>query len=74
MNVNSNEFILNYFRLSEFFPNKMMAINGFKLVRSDKNDGRRGSGVGLYVKSRLAFKVVAKTTPEQLILITFLWI
>jgi hypothetical protein len=36
--------------------------NGFKLVHSDRNDG---SGVGLYVKSGIAFKVVAKSTPEQ---------
>jgi hypothetical protein len=43
----------------------MKTINGFKLVRSDRNDGRRGGGVGLYVKSGIAFNVVAKSTPEQ---------
>jgi Reverse transcriptase (RNA-dependent DNA polymerase)/Endonuclease-reverse transcriptase len=45
--------------------NRMMSISGYKLVRSDRTDGRRGGGVGIYIKSGISYKVIAKSTPAQ---------
>jgi hypothetical protein len=43
----------------------MMTISGCKLVRLDRADGRRRRSVGLYIKSGVGFKVIAKSTPAQ---------
>jgi hypothetical protein len=45
--------------------NKMMGISGYRLIRADRIDGRRGGGVGLYVKSGISYKVLSKSTVDQ---------
>jgi hypothetical protein len=42
--------------------NKMMAISGYRLLRSDRTDGRRSGGVGLYVKTGICYKILGKST------------
>jgi hypothetical protein len=45
--------------------NKMMGISGYRLLRADRTDGRRGGGVGLYVKNGISYRVLGKSTSDQ---------
>jgi hypothetical protein len=45
--------------------NKMMEISGYRLLRADRTDGRRGGGVGLYVKTGISYKILGKSTSDQ---------
>jgi hypothetical protein len=42
--------------------NKRISIPGFKIIRADRKDGRRGGGVAMYVRSDLKCKILAKST------------
>jgi hypothetical protein len=39
--------------------NKRISILGYRFVRVDIKDGRRGGGVAMFTKSNLKFKVLA---------------
>jgi hypothetical protein len=45
--------------------NKMMSISGYRLVRADRTDGRKGRGVTLYSNNDVSFKVLAKSVAGQ---------
>jgi Reverse transcriptase (RNA-dependent DNA polymerase) len=43
---------------------KRIAIKGYKLLRADRCDGRRGGGVAMYVRSDLKCKVLQKSPDD----------
>lgn len=51
--------------LKPYKPSKMVEISGYKFYRNDRVT-KRGGGVGLYVKSDLKCKVVAKSIERSL--------
>jgi hypothetical protein len=42
--------------------NRQVNINGFRVVRADRGGRRRGSGVALYLKEGMRYKVIARST------------
>jgi hypothetical protein len=40
---------------------KSVSITGYKLLRADRRDGRRGSGTAMYVRSKLRTRVLTKS-------------
>jgi hypothetical protein len=47
--------------------NKRICIPGYRFVRADRKDGRRGGGVAMFIKSNLKFKVLARSPDKCLI-------
>lgn len=48
--------------LKSWHSDGMLSVEGYKLIRNDRNDKKRGGGVGLLLKSGLKFKVISKST------------
>jgi hypothetical protein len=42
--------------------NKRICIPGYRVIRADRKDGRRGGGVAMFIKSNLKFKVLARSS------------
>jgi hypothetical protein len=41
--------------------NKQISVPGYRVVRADRQAGRRGGGVAMFIKSNLKFKVLARS-------------
>jgi hypothetical protein len=51
----------------KWHTNKRIGINGYKVIRADRSDGRRGCGVALYIEDGLKYKVLAKSEKPSVI-------
>jgi hypothetical protein len=47
--------------------NKQIGIPGYKVVRSDRRDGRRSGGVAVYIKDQYKYKILSKS-PDSCII------
>jgi hypothetical protein len=47
--------------------NRLVGLDGFRVVRADRGGGRRGGGVALYLRENLRYKVVARPTPTSVV-------
>jgi Reverse transcriptase (RNA-dependent DNA polymerase) len=48
----------------QWHTNQRISIPGYKVVRADRRDGRRGGGVAVFIRSDLKYKILAKS-PAQ---------
>jgi hypothetical protein len=47
--------------------NKLVSLPGYRLLRADRSDGRRGGGAAIYVRSELKYKVLARSPDDAIV-------
>jgi hypothetical protein len=52
--------------------NRLIALDGYRVVRADRGGGRRGGGVAIYLKEGIRYKIVARSTPSSVVDYLFL--